>query len=73
MGKIMFNIALEIEIDADTPLEAAKTLKEWMEDDTNFVYVVQNSETKEIVSVDLAEDDEDAVLPYNEYEPLISK
>jgi hypothetical protein len=67
-----FKVSLEITLDAETPLEAAKTLLSWIkEGDTNFQYYVQAEDEKEIYSVDLDEEDEDAVLPVKEYLPLI--
>jgi hypothetical protein len=48
---------------AKNPLEAAKTIRKWiMENDGNVVYTVYDEETNEKFTVDLAEDDEDAVL-----------
>lgn len=67
-----FKIALEIEIEAETALEAAKILHSWEQDPGNeWQYYVQNTETDEIFSVDLSEEDEDAVLPVMTYSPLI--
>lgn len=70
-----YKIALEVELDAENPLEAAKTLERWCkETEDQYIYVVQDDETDEIVTVDLTEEDEDAVIPYNpeNYKPLIS-
>ena len=48
---------------AKNPLEAAKKLRKWiMEDNGNVIYTVYDHETNEKFTVDLAEDDEDAVL-----------
>jgi len=69
----MYRVVLEIVVEAKNPLEAAKTLESWIKDGDKFQYYVQNDETNEIVSVDLNEDDEDAVLPVHEYEPMIEK
>lgn len=64
-----FKISLEIELNANNPLDAAKTLLSWIKDDEEgLLYYVQNDETKEIFSVDLSEDDEDAVLSVSEYD-----
>jgi len=47
-----------------SPLEVAKEVAEWLKKDANtFTYDVVNEATKEAFTVDLAEDDEDAVLP----------
>jgi len=53
-------------IQCDSPLEAAKKIAEWLlEDDgaNRMVYDVEDEETGEKFTVDLAEEDEDAVLP----------
>lgn len=45
------------------PLEAAKAVRKWiMENNGKVVYTVYDDETNEKFTVDLAEDDEDAVL-----------
>jgi len=67
-----FKVVWEIELEAKNPLEAAKKAQKWLQskgDDWQFY--VQNDETKEISSVDLAEEDEDAVLPVDDYKPII--
>lgn len=69
-----YKLALEIELDAENPLEAAKAFRDMViEDGGNMIYNVQDDQTGEIVSVDLDEPDEDTVLPTSndEYEPLI--
>jgi hypothetical protein len=69
-----FKISLEIELDANSPLEAAKLFESWVQErGTNWQYYVQNDETNEIFSVDLQEEDEDAVLPVlpENYTPII--
>jgi len=71
-----FNVVFEIEIEANTPLEAAKKVQDWLQNKKdNWQYYVQESDRKnaEILSIDLSEDDEDAVLPADNYEPLIKK
>ena len=51
-------------IDAKTPLEAAKLIAKWLKDDADsMVYDIENELTKGKFTVDLAENDEDAVLP----------
>ena len=71
MYKIVFEIELE-ETDAANPLEAAKIIASWLEDQASgYLYYVQNDETNEVFSVDLSEDDEDAVLLIDKYVPLI--
>jgi hypothetical protein len=73
MEKKIFRVVWEIELDADTSLEAAKTAQEWISDSGGGCqyYYVQDVETHEIVSVDLDEDDDNAVLPVKEYQALI--
>ena len=66
-----YRVSLEIEIEADSPLEAAKKLQKWIRDpQTNWQYYVQDEHNK-IHSVDLEEEDEDAVLPADDYSPII--
>jgi hypothetical protein len=65
-----FKIVWEIELEAANPLEAAKEAQRWIAGN-DWQYYVQNDETKEIFSVDLGEEDQDAVLPTENYEPLI--
>lgn len=51
---------------ADNPLDAAKKACKWLlenDDAKNMVYDVVDEETNEKYSVDLQEEDEDAVLP----------
>lgn len=67
-----FNLSLEITISAKTPLEAAKKLQEMIQDKAEgWQYYVQEDGSKEIFSVDLDEEDADAVLPANDYYPII--
>jgi hypothetical protein len=66
----MFRISLEIELEADSPLNAAKEAQNLFRND-NWQYYVQDTETHQIFSVDLQEEDDDAVLPVNEYQPII--
>ena len=53
---------------AKNPLEAAKKACKWLlenEDAKNMIYDVEDEITGEKFSVDLSEDDENAVLPNN--------
>ena len=64
------------EINAASPLEAAKKVQNWLQNENdNWQYYVQETNRKnaKIVSVDLDENDESAVLPADNYEPLIKK
>ena len=65
-----FKVSMEIQLQAENPLEAAKLARQWAIEDP-MLYYVQNEESAEIFSVDLSEEDEDAVLPTAEYEPFI--
>lgn len=69
----IFKVCWEIQLDAENPLEAAKLANKWLQENDNSAvqYYVQQDETKEIFSVDLDEDDEDAVLPIKDYTPII--
>jgi hypothetical protein len=67
-----FKVSLEIQLQAENPLEAAKLARQWAIEDP-MQYYVQNDETGEIHSVDLAEEPEDAVLPVDNYQPFIQK
>jgi hypothetical protein len=54
-------------IEAKNPLEAVKqVLKMIQESADGMIYDVENEETNEKFTVDLSEDDEDAVLPNND-------
>ena len=70
-----YKVVLELEVNAECPLEAAKAVEKMCrEDDDKFIYVVQDDETEEIATVDLSEDDyKDSVLPHDDYEPMIEK
>ena len=65
-----FNISLELSLSAENPLEAAKLAQDLIRED-NWIFAVQDDETKEIFTVDLDEEDEDAVLPIDDYTPII--
>ena len=66
-----YSVVFEIELDADNPLKAAKKAQKWLQEKgNNWQYYIQGDDQK-INSVDLSEDDEDAVLPVVDYDPLI--
>lgn len=65
--KIVWEIS---ELDAKTPLAAAQIAQKWITE-TASQYYVQDQKTLELFSVDLQEEDEDAVLPVSEYIPEI--
>jgi len=55
------------DIMAKNPLEATKKILKWIEEDAaNMIYDVKNELTGKKFTVDLSEDDEDAVLPNND-------
>ena len=58
---------------ADSPLEAAKEIQSWLDAaDNKWQYYVQPCDKSEkVFSVDLQEDDEDAVLEVDNYIPMI--
>jgi len=60
-----FRVILNIDIEAENPLEAAKELERWSKEE-HLSYYVQNEDTKEISSVDLDAEDEDAILIVND-------
>ena len=67
-----YKVVLEIEVDAESPLKAAKKLETWGKQSLmSFTYVVQDDQTDEIFTVDLDELDEDAVLPDPTHQPMI--
>ena len=67
-----YNVVLELNVSAEDPLEAAKQVEKMcMSDVGRFTYVVQDDATNKLSTVDLTENDEDAVLPLDIYDPLI--
>ena len=61
------------DIQAKNPLEATKKILKWIEEDANtMIYDVEDELTGNKFTVDLSEDDEDAVLPNND-DPVIQK
>ena len=68
----MLRVTWEIEVEAENPLEAAKEAQSMMQRPfLNWQFYVQNPETNQISSVDLEEEDDEAVLQVKEYKPLI--
>jgi len=67
-----YKVAFEIEVDAEDPLAAAKKVQEWLQNpNDNWQFYVQEENKKEINSVDLDEDESWAVLPADNYYPII--
>ena len=67
-----FRVTFEIEVEASSPLIAAHEVQRWLRKD-DWQFYVQNSEDKKIFSVDLAEEDEDAVIPVESFKPIIEQ
>jgi hypothetical protein len=69
-----FKVVHEIEVEANSPLQAAKTIQEWMDDaDQKWQFYVQRENGKKVYSVDLSEDDSVAVLPVPVYHAMIQQ
>lgn len=66
-------VVYEIEVDADSNIEAAKTVQDWLQNDPcqNWQFYVQDADTKEVVSIDLDEDESCMELPAPNYTPMI--
>jgi hypothetical protein len=70
---ITHRVVLEIEVEAESPLEAAKEIQKWLQNpksDWQF-YVQPCDKSEDVFSVDLTEEDEDAVLEVLNYTPMI--
>jgi hypothetical protein len=69
-----FKVVFEITVEAKNPLEAAKEIQSWLDaGDHKWQFYVQKEGRKEVVSVDLDEDDSAAVLSVTEYSPMIQQ
>jgi len=69
-----YSIALEINMSARSPVEAARKLQEWLRDtDINWHFYIQDDATTDIYSVDLDEVDDKMVIEANDYTPVIRK
>jgi hypothetical protein len=68
-----YKVSWEININANSPLNAAKEALIIMQDTGSIAnqFYIQDEETEDIFSVDLDEEDENAVLPVDNYEPFI--
>lgn len=68
----MYKISLEFNVDGENPLDAVKEFANILTTAIyDLTYIVQNEETSELFTVDLAEEDVDAVLPLKRYEQFI--
>jgi hypothetical protein len=54
------------DIEAENPLEATKKVLDWLDGASEMIYEVKDELTNEEFTVDLSEDDADAVLPNND-------
>jgi hypothetical protein len=67
-----YRVVYEIEVEAENSFEAARTVRDWLRNpNTEWQFIVQDEDTKKVVSIDMSESREDAVLPVVKYEPLI--
>ena len=64
-------VVYEIEVEANSPLEAAKQVQKMMQDKVNSWQFYVQDEQLRMFSVDLEEEPKDAVLSIMFYEPLI--
>jgi hypothetical protein len=65
-------VVLEIEVEANTPLEAAKEIQSWLDAaDNKWCFYVQKEGSDKVFCIDLSEDDEDAVQETNNHIPMI--
>jgi hypothetical protein len=66
-------VVLEIEVEAKNPLEAAKEVQNWLRDkNSNWQFYVQPCDKSgDVFSVDLLEEDEDAIQETDNYIPMI--
>lgn len=65
-----FKVSWEIDIEANSPLEAANFAQEMLDESSKWQFFVQNEETKEIFTVDHWTD-KFSVLPVTNYTPFI--
>ena len=67
-----YYVVLEIETESDDPLSAAKNIQDYLHSpNTDWQYYVQESKSGDVFSVDLSENDDDAVHELDNYTPLI--
>jgi len=67
-----FKVSFEIEVEAKTSVEAAKTVEDWLQNpNDHWQYYVQNADTNKIHSIDLDEDESCMVCDADNYSPII--
>lgn len=64
-------VVFEIELDADSNVEAAKTVQEWLADGTKYQFYVQDVSTKQVVSIDLNHHESCQEQLIRNYKPII--
>lgn len=69
----MYRVVYEIEVDADSPLEAARMVEDSLQDPDRISsqFYIQSEDNPQVYSVDLNEEARDAVLAVPSYIPLI--
>jgi len=67
-----YKLSFEINEEGNSPLEVAKQVQKMIQEGGDYQWYVQDEDTLEVFSVDLAEEDEDAVLPVHCYHSFIN-
>lgn len=68
-----YKVVLEIEIGAESPVEAAEKVQEWIQDkDSAWAFYVQSYSDDTVYSIDLAEDIDYQIQEDINYIPLIT-
>lgn len=67
-----YKVVFEIEVDAETPLKAAKEIQSWLDEgDQKWQFYVQSYDSPDVFSIDLDELDSDQQQKCDSYIPLI--
>lgn len=69
-----YKVVLEIEIEAESPIEAVKEIQEWLDEgNTKWQYYIQKDSKKDdtVYSIDLSEEVDDQIQEVDNYIPLI--
>ena len=65
----MYKVRYEIELEANSPLEATETVQKWIsENEGGCIFTMQDQDTRKCFSVDLNEIEDDEVLNISERE-----
>lgn len=71
-GQKLYNICWEINEYGSDPIDAVRKIEQMIEDqNANWVWIVQDSDTGEIFSVDREEPEEDQIFKMDNYDPAI--